>query len=109
MTQHRVRSVRLFDARGIGIRQLGVEAGDQLFELRKLGDADDGRRDRRLAENPGKRHLNRRDAEIARDLRAYRAAGCSHVALEVSYSTYPAIMETLDIVVEEILPALAQR
>ncbi len=58
----------------------------------------------------GTRHALRGGlGEIARDLRAYRAAGCSHVALEVSYSTYPAIMETLDIVVEEILPALAQR
>ena len=43
------------------------------------------------------------------DLRAYRAAGCDHVALEVSYSTYPRILETIDILVEEIQPALDQR
>jgi probable F420-dependent oxidoreductase len=47
-------------------------------------------------------------ANILKDLRAYQAAGCSHVALEVSYSTYPAILETIDILVEEIGPALDQ-
>jgi len=48
-------------------------------------------------------------ANVARDLRAYRAAGCSHVALEVSYTTYPAILDTLDILVEEVRPAVDQR
>jgi probable F420-dependent oxidoreductase len=48
-------------------------------------------------------------ANVARDLRAYRAAGCSHVALEVSYSTYPAILDTLDILVDEVRPAIEQR
>jgi hypothetical protein len=28
------------------------------------------------------------------------------VALEVSYSTYPAILETIDVIAEEIRPAL---
>ncbi len=48
-------------------------------------------------------------ASVVRDLRAYQAAGCSHVALEVSYGTYPSIVETLDIVVDEIGPALERR
>jgi probable F420-dependent oxidoreductase len=55
----------------------------------------------------GARHVARGPvAGVLRDLRAYQAAGCSHVALEVSYSTYPAILETLDILAEEIRPAL---
>ena len=58
----------------------------------------------------GARHVIRGSVtEIARDLRAYRAAGCSHVALEVSYSTYPAILETIDILAEEVRPAIDQR
>src|SRR6266581_615330 len=42
-------------------------------------------------------------------LRRYQSAGCEHVALEVSYSTYPAILETIDIIAEEIRPALEQQ
>lgn len=58
----------------------------------------------------GTRHVLRGPvASVLRDLRAYQAAGCSHVALEVSYSTHPAILDTLDIVAEEIRPALARR
>lgn len=58
----------------------------------------------------GSRHALRGPvASVVRDLRAYQAAGCSHVALEVSYSTYPAILDTIDIVVDEIRPALGQR
>jgi hypothetical protein len=30
----------------------------------------------------------------------------SHVALEVSYSTYPAILETIDVVAAEVKPRL---
>ena len=41
--------------------------------------------------------------------RQYQTAGCSHVALEVSYSTYPAILDTIDILAEEIRPLLDQR
>src|SRR5262245_18683749 len=58
----------------------------------------------------GARHVLRGSvANVLRELRAYQTAGCSHVALEVSYSTFPAIFETLDLVVEEIRPALEQR
>lgn len=58
----------------------------------------------------GTRYLLRGSvSNVLHDLRAYRAAGCSHVALEVSYSTYPAILDTLEILAEEIRPALDQR
>jgi alkanesulfonate monooxygenase SsuD/methylene tetrahydromethanopterin reductase-like flavin-dependent oxidoreductase (luciferase family) len=58
----------------------------------------------------GTRHVLRGTvANVVRELRAYQAAGLSHVALEVSYSTYPTILETLDVIAEEIRPALLQR
>jgi probable F420-dependent oxidoreductase len=58
----------------------------------------------------GSRHVLRGSvANIVRELRAYQASGCGHVALEVSYSTYPAILETLDVIAEEIRPALLSR
>jgi hypothetical protein len=42
-------------------------------------------------------------------LRGYQTLGLSHVALEVSYSTYPAIHETIDAIAEEIRPGLRAR
>jgi probable F420-dependent oxidoreductase len=58
----------------------------------------------------GARHVLRGPlANIVRELRQYQTAGCEHVALEVSYSTYPAILETIDIIAEEIRPALQQQ
>ncbi|HEY7655066.1 MAG TPA: TIGR03619 family F420-dependent LLM class oxidoreductase [Methylomirabilota bacterium] len=58
----------------------------------------------------GTRHVVRGPiASVARELRQYQAAGCQHVALEVSYTTYPAILETIDVLAEEIRPALEQR
>jgi probable F420-dependent oxidoreductase len=39
-------------------------------------------------------------------LRGFQALGVSHVALEVSYSTYPAILETIDILAGEVKPGL---
>jgi probable F420-dependent oxidoreductase len=57
----------------------------------------------------GSRHVVRGSvSSVLRDLRAYQAAGCGHVALEVSYTTYPAILQTLEILAEEIRPALAR-
>ena len=47
-------------------------------------------------------------AAVTKDLRAYQATGCTHAALEVSYSTFPAILDTVDLVAEEIAPALRQ-
>jgi len=43
-------------------------------------------------------------AKIAEELRGYRALGCGHIALEVSYSTYPAILETIEIIAERVRP-----
>ena len=58
----------------------------------------------------GTRHVLRGPlTNIVRELRQYQSAGCEHVALEVSYSTYPTILETIDIIAEEIRPALQQR
>lgn len=58
----------------------------------------------------GSRHVVRGSvAAVAKELRQYQTAGCSHVALEVSYSTYPAILDTIDILAEEIRPLLDQR
>ncbi len=58
----------------------------------------------------GARHIVRGSiANVVRELRQYQSAGCDHVALEVSYSTYPAILDTIDLLAEEIRPALEQR
>ncbi len=46
--------------------------------------------------------------QVAGQLAEYQRLGVDHVALEVSYSTYPAIMETIDIVAEEIKPLLGR-
>jgi hypothetical protein len=55
----------------------------------------------------GTRHVVRGSlANVARELRQYQSAGCAHVALEVSYSTYPAILDTIDAIAEDICPAL---
>lgn len=44
--------------------------------------------------------------QVAGQLAEYQRLGVSHVALEVSYSIYPAILETIDLLAEEIKPAL---
>jgi alkanesulfonate monooxygenase SsuD/methylene tetrahydromethanopterin reductase-like flavin-dependent oxidoreductase (luciferase family) len=46
-------------------------------------------------------------AKILEELQALRALGCEHVALEVSYSTYPAIVDTIDLIAERLRPAVA--
>jgi probable F420-dependent oxidoreductase len=46
-------------------------------------------------------------AKIVEELRGYQALGCEHIALEVSYSTYPAIHETIDVIAERLRPAVA--
>ena len=58
----------------------------------------------------GTRHVLRGPvAAVVRELRQYQSAGCEHVALEVSYSTYPAILDTIDVIAEQVRPALEQR
>jgi probable F420-dependent oxidoreductase len=46
-------------------------------------------------------------AKIVEELQGYKALGCGHIALEVSYSTYPAIHETIDVIGERLRPAVA--
>jgi probable F420-dependent oxidoreductase len=46
-------------------------------------------------------------SRVIEALRSFQALGVSHVALEVSYSTYPAILETLDLLADRVRPALA--
>jgi probable F420-dependent oxidoreductase len=46
-------------------------------------------------------------AAIIDELRGFRDLGCSHIALEVSYATYPAIHQTLDIIAERLRPSVA--
>ena len=44
--------------------------------------------------------------QVVAMLREYAAVGVSHVALDVSLSTYPAILETIDVLAGEVRPAL---
>jgi hypothetical protein len=44
--------------------------------------------------------------QVVESLRAYGALGVSHVALDVSLTTYPAILETIDVLAREVRPAL---
>jgi probable F420-dependent oxidoreductase len=46
--------------------------------------------------------------EIAETLARFRDLGCSHVALDVSLNTYPAVLKTIDRLAEEVRPALAR-
>ena len=47
--------------------------------------------------------------QVAGQLSEYQRLGIDHVALEVSYSTYPAILETIDLIADEVKPALEGR
>jgi probable F420-dependent oxidoreductase len=55
----------------------------------------------------GRYTLNGSAKQIAEELRGFQALGCGHVALEVSYTTFPAILETIDLVADEIKPRVA--
>jgi probable F420-dependent oxidoreductase len=44
--------------------------------------------------------------KVVEILRGFQALGCGHVALEVSYSTYPSILQTIDIVGRDVRPQL---
>ncbi len=46
-------------------------------------------------------------AKVTETLRGFQALGCAHVAVELSYSVYPAILETIDLLAREVKPALA--
>ena len=56
----------------------------------------------------GTRHTLKGSVErVGDELAAFAALGVSHVALEVSYATYPAILETIDAIAEELRPRVA--
>jgi probable F420-dependent oxidoreductase len=55
----------------------------------------------------GRHVVGGRVAAIVEELRGFRALGCQHIALEVSYATYPAIVETIDVIAERLRPAVA--
>ncbi len=46
-------------------------------------------------------------AKVIETLRGFRSLGCSHVALEVSYTTFPAILETIDLLAQEVRPQVS--
>jgi probable F420-dependent oxidoreductase len=56
----------------------------------------------------GARHAIRGTVpQVIDELRRYWALGCTHVALDVSYTTYPAILETIDILLREVKPRVS--
>jgi probable F420-dependent oxidoreductase len=55
----------------------------------------------------GRHTLNGSPKQIADELAGFKALGCGHVALEVSYSTFPAISDTIDLVAAQIRPHVA--
>jgi probable F420-dependent oxidoreductase len=57
----------------------------------------------------GRHALQGSVATVTEALRGFQALGVSHVALEVSYTTYPAILETIDVVADAVRPRLADR
>src|SRR5437870_4280440 len=56
----------------------------------------------------GRHTLNGSAAQIADELRGFEALGCGHVALEISYSTFPTILETIELLAEKVRPHLAR-
>ena len=45
--------------------------------------------------------------QVVETLRGYAALGVTHTALDVSLTTYPAILETIDVLAQDVRPALA--
>jgi len=54
----------------------------------------------------GRHAIHGTPRQVVDTLRSYAALGVSHVALDVSLTTYPAILETIDILAREVRPAL---
>lgn len=44
--------------------------------------------------------------QVTGQLAEYQRLGMDHIALEISYSTYPAVMDTIDILANEVKPVL---
>jgi alkanesulfonate monooxygenase SsuD/methylene tetrahydromethanopterin reductase-like flavin-dependent oxidoreductase (luciferase family) len=55
----------------------------------------------------GRHAIHGTPRQVVDVLRGYAALGVSHVALDVSLTTYPAILETIDVLAREVRPALA--
>src|SRR6266849_3510095 len=55
----------------------------------------------------GRHTLSGSVKQIVDELRGFQALDCGHVALEVSYSTFPAILETIDLLADTVRPQLA--
>ena len=55
----------------------------------------------------GRHVLRGTAAVVAEELRHFASLGLSHAALEVSYSTYPAILQTIDVLAADVKPRLA--
>jgi probable F420-dependent oxidoreductase len=54
----------------------------------------------------GRHAIHGTPRQVVDILRGYALLGVSHVALDVSLTTYPAILETIDILAREVRPAL---
>jgi probable F420-dependent oxidoreductase len=54
----------------------------------------------------GRHAIHGTPRQVVDVLRSYAALGVSHVALDVSLTTYPAILETIDVLAREVRPAL---
>ena len=54
----------------------------------------------------GRHAIHGAPRQVVDILRGYAALGVSHAALDVSLTTYPAILETIDVLAREVRPAL---
>jgi hypothetical protein len=45
---------------------------------------------------------------VTEELRRFQALGCSHIALDLAYTTFPAILETIDILARDVRPQVAE-
>ena len=64
--------------------------------------------DMALIHGRGRHSLGGPVTKIIEELRGFQAHGCEHVALEVSYATYPTIARTIEIIAEQLRPAVAE-
>jgi probable F420-dependent oxidoreductase len=46
-------------------------------------------------------------SKVSEQLEGFKALGCSHIALDVAYSAFPAILETIEVLAQEVKPRLA--
>ena len=46
-------------------------------------------------------------SKVVETLRGFQTLGCSHVALDTTFTTFPAILETIDILAQDVRPQVA--